>query len=48
MKKLDKLEMILKICNVKKRNRDQMGKVCNQVRYQIVWKQVEDTAQGLL
>ena len=23
-------------------------KICNQVRDQIVWKQVEDTAQGLL
>ena len=39
------LDMILKICNFKKGNRDQ--RLCKQVRYQIVWKQVEDTAQGL-
>ena len=48
MKKLDKLEMILNICNFKKGTGIESEKVCKQVRDQIVWKQVEDTAQGLL
>ena len=40
--------MILKNCNLKKRIGIVSEKVCKQVRDQIVWKQVEDTAQGLL
>ena len=40
--------MIYKIWNFKKRNRDRKRKVCKQVRDQIVWKQVEGIAQGLL
>ena len=46
---MDKLEMILKICNFKEREQGlKVKKVCKQIRDQIVWKQVEDTAQGLL
>ena len=30
---------------LKKGNRDQKWKVCKQVRYQKVWKQVKDAAQ---
>ena len=48
MKKLEKVAMILKICNYKKGNRDGKRKVCKQVRDQIVWKHVEDTAHELL
>ena len=47
MKKLDKLELILKICNLKEIE-IKSEKVCKQVRDQIVWKQVKDTVQGLL
>ena len=39
--------MILKICNFKKGIGIESEKVCNQVRDQIVWKQVEDTTQEL-
>ena len=48
MKKLNKLEMIKKLAILKKGIGIKSEKVCNQVRGQIVWKQVEDTAQGLL
>ena len=38
-----------KICNfIEKGIGIESEKVCKQVRDQIVWKQVEDTAQGLL
>ena len=47
MKKLNKLQNDLKICNLKKRIGIEIEKVCKQVRDQIVWKQVKDTAQGL-
>ena len=40
--------MILKNCNFKKGIGIKSEKVCKQVRDQIVWKQVEDTAQRLL
>ena len=40
--------MILKICNFKKGIGIESKKVCKQIRDQIVWKQVEDTAQGFL
>ena len=40
--------MILKISNFKKGTGIENKKVCQQVRDQIVWKQIEDTAQGLL
>ena len=43
-----KLEMILKICNFKKEVGIKVKVLCKQVRDHIVWKQVEDTAQGLL
>ena len=44
------IKMILKICNFKKGNRDQIEseKVYKQVRGQLIQKQVEDTGQGLL
>ena len=48
MKKLEKFEMILKICNFKKGIGIESEKLCKQVRVQIVWKQVKDTAQELL
>ena len=38
----------LKICNLKWEQRSKVNKVCKQVRDQIVWKQVKDTAQALL
>ena len=41
--------MILKMCNFKKnRIGSKVKKLCKQLRHQIVWKQVEDTTQGLL
>ena len=40
--------MILKICNFKKGIGIKGEQLCNQVRDQIAWKQVEDTAQRLL
>ena len=43
-----KLEMILKICNLKKGIGIKSEKLCKQVRDQIVWKLVEDTALRLL
>ena len=36
------------IYSFKKGNRDQKSKIYKQVRDLMVWKQVEDTAQGLL
>ena len=48
MKKLDKLEMILKIAILKKEIGIKSKKVSKQVKDQIVWEKVEDTAQGLL
>ena len=48
MKKLDKLEMSKKLAILKKGIGIESENVCNQVRGQIVWKQVEDTAKGLL
>ena len=42
------LEMILKICNLKKEIGIKSEKVCKQVRDQILWKMIEGTAQGLL
>ena len=42
------IKLISKICNSKKGNSNGKWKVCKQVRGQIVWKQVEDTAQRLL
>ena len=50
-KKLEKLEIILKICNLKKGigiEGEKTMQICKQIRNQIAWKQVEDTAQGLL
>ena len=44
---IEKPEMILKICNFKN-GIGIKAKNCKQVRDQIVWKQVEGTAQGLL
>ena len=41
-------EMFLKICNFKKGIRIKSEKVSKQVSEQILWKQVEGTAQGLL
>ena len=38
--------MILKICNLRKGIGSKVKKVCKQVRDQIVWKQVEDTAHA--
>ena len=40
--------MNLKNCYFKKRIGIKSEKVCKQVMDQVVWKQVEDTAQGLL
>ena len=40
--------MILKICNLIKGIGIKSEKACKQVSDQIVWKQVEDTVQGLL
>ena len=37
-----------KVCNFKKGIEIESEKVCKQVRDQILWKQLEDTAQGLL
>ena len=48
MKRLEKLEIILKICNFKKQIGIKGEKLCKQVRYQIACTLVEDTAQGLL
>ena len=42
------LKMILKICNFKKQIGIESEKVRKQVKDQMVWKQVEDTAQGLI
>ena len=44
MKKLEKLEMILKFAILKKGIQIESEKPYKQVSYQIVWKQVEDTA----
>ena len=48
MKKLNKPEMIKRFVTLKKGIGMKSEKVCKQVRDQKVWKQVEDTAQGLL
>ena len=42
------IEMILKIAILKKGIGIKSEKLCKQVRDQIVWKQLVDTAQGLL
>ena len=47
MKKLEKLEMILKICNFKKREWGlKVKNVCKQVRDQIAWKQLKIQLKG--
>ena len=45
---MKKLEMIFKNAILKKEWGSKVNKVCKQFVNQIVWKQVEDTAQGLL
>ena len=48
MKKLEKLEMIFKNLLFKKGIGIKIEKVCKQVRDQMVWKHIKNTARGVI